>query len=236
MHKNLSDAKRGFRDAIPIFLGYLAVSFTFGILAKKTGLTVFQSTLMSATNLTSAGQFAGLTLISAGAAYGETALTQLIINSRYLLMSASLSQKLDPETPLYQRALMAFGISDEIFGISVAQKHLTPFYTLGAMANSVFGWTLGTFLGGISGGLLPANVIDALSLALYGMLITVIVPPALENKILLRIIAVSMAVSGVTALLPSTRDLSPGLKIILLTLILTGLAAKFFPREVSHEQ
>lgn len=140
----------GLIHGIPIGLGYLAVSFTFGIMAVSSGLSVFQSVLISLTNLTSAGQFAGLGIITAGSSYLEMAAVQLVINLRYCLMSCSLSQKLDHKMPLFHRFLMAYGVTDEIFGVSVCHPGtLSPFYSYGLMSAAVPGWTLGTLLGAL---------------------------------------------------------------------------------------
>ena len=138
----------GFKDGIPICLGYIAVSFTFGIMAKKVGISIFDAVLISLTNVTSAGQFAGLSLIASTASYIEMAITQLIINLRYCLMSCALSQKIDPEAPLIHRFFIAYGVTDEIFGVTVCKGgKLSPFYSYGVIFISVFGWVFGTFLG-----------------------------------------------------------------------------------------
>ena len=157
----------GFKDGIPICLGYIAVSFTFGIMAKKVGISIFDAVLISLTNVTSAGQFAGLSLIASTASYIEMAITQLIINLRYCLMSCALSQKIDPEAPLIHRFFIAYGVTDEIFGVTVCKGgKLSPFYSYGVIFISVFGWVFGTFLGILSGNILPARVVSALSVAL----------------------------------------------------------------------
>ena len=238
MKTNLKAWQRGVIDGIPISLGYLAVSFTFGIIAKQAGLTPFQSVLMSVTNFTSAGQFAGLTLISVSAAFLEMAVTQLIINSRYILMSFTLSQKINRKTSLFHRMVMAFGISDEIFGVSMAVNGpLNPYYTYGLMSIALPGWALGTFLGVVSGDILPSRMISALSIALYGMLLAVIIPPAKGNKILSVLIGVSMMASLLFTRLPFLHMISSGVKIILLTILIAGMAAALFPvkEKSSHE-
>ena len=149
----------GLKDGIPIGLGYLAVSFTFGIMARGAGLTTLQSVVMSFTNLTSAGQFAALGIIQAGAPFMEMAIAQLIINLRYCLMSCSLSQKLGADMPFFHRFFMSFGVTDEIFGVSVCRPgFLSPFYSYGLICVAVPGWTLGTLLGAVSGELLPARL------------------------------------------------------------------------------
>ena len=220
----------GVKDGIPICLGYLAVSFTFGIMAKNANLSVWEAVLISATNVTSAGQFAGLSLITAGASYLEMAFTQLIINHRYCVMSCALSQKLSQSTPFFHRFFIAYGVTDEIFGISVSLKDkLHPFYSYGAISVAVPGWVMGTFLGIVSGNILPERVISALSVALYGMFIAIIIPPARGNKVLAGIVAISMAASLIFAIAPVLCQISSGFRIIILTIVIAGIAATLFP-------
>ena len=222
---------KGLEDGIPIGLGYLAVSFSLGIAARNIGLTAFQAALMSFTNLTSAGQFAALGIIAAGSPYLEMALSQLIINLRYCLMSCALSQKLDRNMPFYHRFFMAYSVTDEIFGVSVGQKILYPYYSYGVTTFSVLGWTMGTFLGVISGQILPARVISALSLALYGMFLAIIIPPARENRILAWLIFASMGASLLFTCLPVVSEISSGARIIILTVVISLIAAVLFPIE-----
>ncbi|MGI6096187.1 MAG: AzlC family ABC transporter permease [Lachnospiraceae bacterium] len=232
--------QNGVRDGIPIGLGYLAVSFTLGIAAKNAGLTVLQATVMSLTNLTSAGEFAAIGLISAGASYWEMAITQLIINLRYLLMSCALSQKLDSHLPVRHRYFLGLGVTDEIFGISIkarGEAKLNPFYTYGAMSMAVPGWTLGTCMGVIMGNVLPVRLVSALSVALYGMFLAVILPPARTNKVLAGVVAISMLVSFGFDSLPIPEFLPSGMKIILLTVVIAGAAAVLFPiKEEEHAE
>ena len=238
MSTNLKEWQKGVKDGIPIALGYMAVSFTFGIIAKQSGLNPFEAVFLSITNFTSAGQFAGLTLIATSAAFLEIALIQLIINSRYFLMSAALSQKIDQRTPLIHRMLMAAGISDEVFGLSMTvQGKLNPYYTYGIISMAMPGWALGTLLGVVSGNVLPPRMVSALSIALYGMLLAVIIPPAKGNKMLTVLIIISMVASLLFASLPILNTISSGVKIILLTIVIAGIAAILFPvkEEVPHE-
>ena len=225
--------KRGFRNGIPIFLGYLAVSFTFGIAARDAGLTSFQAVLISATNLTSAGQFAALGIIATQASYIEMALTQLVINLRYCLMSSSLSQRFDEKMKPHHRFFIAFGVTDEIFGVSSAylQENVPPAYCYGLIAASWPGWVLGTALGCLSGSILPASVLSALGVALYGMFIAIIVPPTKNNRVLLGIVIISMLLSLVFAITPILKGISSGFRVIILTIIIAGAAAYFFPVE-----
>ncbi len=222
--------KKGIRDGIPIFLGYLAVSFTFGIKAKEVGLSSLEAVLISATNLTSAGQFAALDVIVTSASYFEMALTQLIINLRYCLMSSALSQKLSQKMPFWHRFIMSFGVTDEIFGVSVSvEKKLSPFYSYGLMTAAIPGWTLGTLFGVISGELLPARVLSALGVALYGMFIAIIIPAARKSRVVAGIVALSMLFSFAFASLPILSEISVGFRIIILTVVIAGAAAFLFP-------
>ncbi len=222
--------KKGVKDGLPIGLGYAAVSFSFGILAAGKGLTAFQGTLMSATNLTSAGQLAALGVMAAAAPYTEMALVQAVINLRYSLMSCALSQKLAPSTPLLHRFVMAAGVTDEIFALSAAVPgRLSPFYTYGLMTAAVPGWSLGTLSGILLGEVLPRRLLSALGVALYGMFIAVVVPPARHSTIIAGLVLAAMGASALASLAPQLAAVSPGLKIIALTLIIAGAAAWFFP-------
>jgi predicted branched-subunit amino acid permease len=238
MSSNTTFWKKGVKDGIPIALGYFAVSFTFGIVAKNAGLTSFQAVFMSATNLTSAGQFGALSLIGTSAPYIEMALTQLIINLRYCLMSCSLSQKLNAGSFFPHRFLVAFGVTDEIFGVSVCSEgKLNPFYNYGLMSVSIPGWVLGTFCGVVSGGILPGRIISDLSIALYAMFIAVIVPPAKGNRLLMGIILTSMMMSLLFAKISILNQISQGFKIIILTVLIAGTAALLFPvKEAADER
>ncbi|MDD2234827.1 MAG: AzlC family ABC transporter permease [Desulfitobacteriaceae bacterium] len=230
MENNRTWFAKGIRDGIPISLGYLAVSFTLGIAAKNAGLTSFQATWMSITNLTSAGQFAAFGLITLGVPYIEMAIAQLIINLRYCLMSCSLSQKLDSEAPFFHRLLVAYGVTDEIFGVSmhVAGK-LNPFYTYGLICIAAPGWTMGTLLGVISGNILPTRILSALSVALYGMFIAIIIPPTRKDRVIAGLVVLSMMVSLLFTYLPFISEISAGFRIIILTVVIAGIAAVLFP-------
>lgn len=222
--------KKGMKDGIPIALGYLAVSFSFGILAVKAGLTAPQAVLMSALNVTSAGQFASLSVIAASGSYLELILSQLIINLRYSLMSFSLSQKIDQKAPFVHRFIAAFGNTDEIFALSSAYPGPTPpWYMYGMMLSAIPGWVGGTALGALAGSVLPLRVLSALGVALYAMFCAIIVPPARENRTLLCLIVISMAASLLFSLLLPLREISSGTRVILLTLGISALAAVLRP-------
>lgn len=221
---------KGAKDGIPIFLGYFAVALTLGISAKSAGITPVQAMLASLTNNTSAGEFIGFTIIAEGAGYLEMIIMEFVANARYLLMSCAISQKLDPKTPVWQRLLMGHGITDEIFGISIAvPKKLNPFYTYGAIAVAVPGWTGGTFLGVILGNILPASIVSALSVGLFGMFIAAFIPPARKNKVILGTVIASFVLSYLFNRLPAFSDISSGMKTIILTVIIAGAAALLFP-------
>lgn len=222
--------KRGIQDGIPIGLGYFAVSFTFGMMAVSGGLTAWQAVLISLTNLTSAGQFAGLGIIVAGGSMWEMALTQLVINLRYCLMSFSLSQKLEKNISTGHRLAVAFGVTDEIFGVSASQEgRLSPWYNYGVMSMAIPGWTLGTLVGAVLGNVLPGFLVSALNVAIYGMFLAVIIPPAKKNKAVLGVVIGAMAISTVFAVVPVLNKVSSGFVIIITTLIVAGLAAHFSP-------
>lgn len=221
---------KGMKDGLPVALGYLAVSFTLGISAVKSGLTPFQAFATSALNNTSAGEFAAFSLIGAGVSYMEIALTTLILNMRYILMSCALSQKIDKNTPIVHRFLMAYDVTDEIFGLSImSEGRLDPKYTYGLIAISAPSWAIGTYLGAVMGSVMPAGVLSAMNLALYGMFIAVIVPPAKKDKTIAVVIAVSMLSSLMFSILPGLREISSGIVVIILTVVISLAAAILFP-------
>ena len=221
---------RGLKDGLPICLGYFAVSFAFGIQAAAAGLTPLQAGLLSLTNLTSAGQFAGLGVILQSGSYLEMAFVQLVINLRYLLMSAALSQKLSPATGTPARMGVAFGVTDEIFAVSIGQKGLLdPRYSYALTAISTLGWTLGTVLGATAGAILPAKLTSALGVALYGMFIAVFVPPAFEKRSVAAAVLGAMALSTLLTYTPGLRAISGGMRIILVTVLVAAFCAWRWP-------
>lgn len=233
--QNLSVFISGIKDGIPIALGYLAVSFSLGITAKNAGLTAFQGFLVSFLCNASAGEYAGFTSIAASAPYIEIALATLIANARYFLMSCALSQRVAPDTRLGHRMLIAFDVTDELFAISVARPdHLEPIYFYGAMLVAIPGWAVGTMLGVIAGTLLPLRIVSAFSVALFGMFLAVIIPPARKDKIIAVLIVICFACSFAAAHLPVVSDLSEGTRTIILTLLISTLAAVFFPKKVEE--
>lgn len=226
-HKAL---REGFRDGIPIGLGYFAVSFSLGVVARNSGLNAFQGFLASLLNNASAGEYAGFTVIAADAPYLEIILMTLIANARYLLMSCALSQKFSSETPLIHRLLVGFDVTDEIFGITIARPgNLDPHYTYGAILIAAPCWAIGTAMGVTAGNLLPLRAVSALSVALFGMFLAVIIPPARKDKIIAFLIPVCFLASFAAGRLPVISKLSGGTRTILLTVALSVAAALLFP-------
>ena len=228
---------RGLKAGVPIGLGYLAVAFTLGIAAKNAGLTAFQATLTSFLINASAGEFVGFTLIGAVASYLEVAIMELVANARYLLMSFSLSQKLSPKTGVGHRMLIGWYVTDEVFGVSIsAPGYLNPFYTYGAISLACPGWAIGTCLGVIVGNILPASLVSALSVGLYGMFIAIFVPPSKTSKVIAGLVLVSMALSFAFNRIPVFDGISSGIKTIILTVAISAAAALLFPiREVKKD-
>lgn len=220
----------GMRDGVPIGLGYFAVAFSLGITAKNIGLTPFQGFLASLLNNASAGEYAGFEVIRSAAPYWEMALVIFITNARYLLMSCALSQKLDPKMPFFHRLLIGFDVTDELFGIGIAYPgYISPAYMYGAFLIATPCWASGTACGVIAGNLLPASVVSALSVAIYGMFIAIIIPPAHKNKIVAALVLLSFAASWAFDVLPLTAGMSGGMKVIVLTVAISGAAALLFP-------
>lgn len=221
---------KGLRDGVPIALGYLSVAFTFGMEAVTNGLPVWAAVMISMTNLTSAGQFAGLTVILSSAPFFEMALTQLVINLRYSLMSLSLSQKLHRSVGLLDRLLLSFFNTDEIFTVASSQKgEIGKRYFLGLSLMPYIGWALGTFLGAAASGLLPLSVRSALGIAIYGMFIAILVPPAKQFRPVLKVILCSVLLSCLFRYVPGLNLVSPGLTIILCAVAASALGARLFP-------
>lgn len=221
--------KQGLKDGIPIGLGYFPVAFTFGILAISQGLSPLDVVIICITNLTSAGQFAGLTIISSLGTYIEMILSQLVINSRYFLMSFSLSQKLDNRQPFWYRYFVAYSLTDEIYALSISSKsRINAFYYFGIMAIAIPGWSLGGLFGGLLGNIMPTYLMSALSVSIYGMFIAIFVVPAKKNRNVLYVVIASMLLSFVFTLLDK---ISSGFVIIIVTVLVSLIAAKLAPIE-----
>mgnify|MGYP002729882854 CR=1 FL=1 len=233
--KNLIKSNRkvileGMRDGIPIGLGYLAVSFSLGIAAKAAGLNAFQSFIASLLCNASAGEYSGFT------SYFVIALATLVANARYLLMSCALSQRISKDTSIIHRLLLGFFVTDEFFGISISRSgKLNPFYTYGAILIGCPCWAFGSMLGTIAGNLLPLRIVSALSVALFGMFLAIIVPPSRKNKTLLGIVLVSFAASFAFAYLPVINQIDEGTRTIILTIVISAAAALLFPVKEEEE-
>ena len=215
---------------MPVCIGYFSVSFGFGAMAISQGLSVWQAILISMTNLTSAGQFAGLTVIAAGAALVEIVLTQLVINSRYALMSLALSQRLGPEVGTGKRLAAAFFNTDEVFALGMSrQGKLTVSYFVGAGTVAAVGWVAGTAMGALAGSVLPLSVRTALGVMLYGMFIAIVVPQARQEKPMLVCLVLALSFSCLFAWLPVLNVVSAGLAIVICTVAAAAVCAALFP-------
>ncbi|NLM36793.1 MAG: AzlC family ABC transporter permease [Firmicutes bacterium] len=222
----------GLRHGLPIAPGYLPVSFAFGLLAVRGGLPAWVATLISLTNLTSAGQYAGTNLILAGASLLEITLTTLVINLRYLLMALSLGQKLAPGLTLSERCLLAFGITDETFTVASLERSEISFpYMAGLIIGPYTGWGTGTLLGGIVCTLLPENLQNALGITLYAMFIALVLPPAKKSPAIRRVAGVAVGLTTALTWLPGLRLLSAGWRIMVATILACLYGAYYFPRK-----
>jgi len=230
MPSNTTTFKKGFLNGIPIGLGYLSVSFAFGMMASTGGIPIWATIAISMTNLTSAGQIAGLGLILSGGSFIEMALTQLIINMRYALMSLSLSQKFDKGVTFLHRLFISFGNTDEIFAVASSQSgDVGKKYMYGLIIAPYLGWTLGTAIGAIAGQALPASVCSALNIMIYGMFIAIFVPPAKSYSPVLKVVILSIILSCLFTWVPGLTRISSGFVIIICTLISASLGAVLFP-------
>ena len=227
--------RKGLQAGIPICLGYLSVSFGIGIMAVRGGMSVFQAVVLSLTNLTSAGQAAGIEVIAAAGTLAEIALTQFVINIRYALMGLSLSQKLSPDFGTPQRLIASYGITDEVFGVcSAREEEVTPPYMYGMILIAAFGWVLGTFLGAFAGEVLPVSVTNALGILLYGMFIAIIVPAAKKDHKVFIVILIAVGCSLLLRyFIPA---MTSGFVVIFASVIAACIGAALFPVEDEEEQ
>ena len=226
----------GVRDGIPIALGYFAVAFSLGIAARNAGLSAMEGFVASTLCTASAGEYALFTLIGAGATYWETAVLTLITNARYFLMSCALSQRVSPQMKNYHRYIFGAAVTDEIFGITIARPGaLEPAYNYGAMSVSVPAWAVGTALGIIMGNLLPARIVSALSVALYGMFLAIIIPPVKRDRAVALCVAAGFACSYISGVIPAVAALSSGTRVIILTLVISSAVALLFPVKEAEE-
>jgi predicted branched-subunit amino acid permease len=237
MESNKTVFLQGMHDGIPIGMGYIAVAFSLGITARDCGFGAFQGFLSGITTYASAGQFIAYTLYAANATLFQLVVVTLITNARYLLMGFALNQRLREGTPLWKRMLCGAAITDEIFGITIARPgYVNPFYSLGALAVAAPMWSCGISLGIVMGNLLPARLVSALSVALFGMFLAVIIPPSRKDKIVGACVAISFAASYAAATLPGIRDLPAGNRTILLTVVISAVAALLFPVKKGEEE
>ena len=229
------DVIQGFRDGIPIALGYFAVAFSLGIIAKQAGLTAAIGFVSSFFTRASAGEYGVYTLVAAQAAYVEIVAMCLVVNLRYMLMSAALSQKIAPGTSWFHRVLMACCVTDEIFGISIARwGYCQPAYTYSAAFISTLFWASGCAAGIVAGGMLPTNIVAALSVALYGMFLAVIMPPARSDRYVLYAVAASFVLSGACSIAPVVGSWSSGTRTIVLTIVISAASAWLKPVKVEE--
>lgn len=220
----------GVHRGLPVGMGYFSVSFGFGAMAVSQGLNAWHATVISLTNLTSAGQFAGLTVIVAAATLWEMILTQLIINSRYALMSLALSQRMGQRIGVLPRLLIAFFNTDEIFALAMARTEpLTVPFMLGLGTLPIVGWTGGTLCGALAGSVLPPSIQAALGVMLYGMFIAIVVPPAKEEKPILVTVILALVLSTLFTLVPMLRQISAGISIVICTVAAAAVCAALFP-------
>lgn len=234
---NKAEYTLGIRRGLPVGLGYFSVSFGFGAMAVSKGLTVAQATVISASNLTSAGQFAGLTTIVENSGLWMMILTQLIINSRYALMSLALSQRMGQEIGLLPRLLIAFFNTDEVFALAMAREHAltVPFlYGLGLLP--IVGWISGTLFGALAGSILPVSIRTALGVMLYGMFIAIVIPPAKKERPVALAALLALALSSLFAWVPALEKAPKGTPIVICTVAAAGICAWLFPLEEKEEQ
>lgn len=235
----MNNFKQGVKDSLPIAMGYFSVSFSFGILALQKGFLVIQAILTSLTNVTSAGQFAGLQIIVAGGTIAELILTQVIINLRYALMSLSISQKLSEKMTLKQRLITSFAITDEVFAVAMAHtKQLTFPYMIGLQVLPIAAWTAGTAVGALAANVLPHALISALGVALYGMFIAIVIPAAKKSRPVTFTVLLALTLSSIIYYVPAFHFISTGMSIIICTLAASVVSAVLFPlsdRELQGE-
>lgn len=227
--------KKGIVDGLPICFGYFAVSFAFGIAAVASGLSALESTLISMTNLTSAGQFAALPIMAAGGSLIELALTQFIINLRYMLMSISLTQKFDSSVRFCDRFLIAFATTDEIFGVASGRKgKVGRHYMFGLAVTPILGWTLGTLLGAVAGDILPTVITTALSVAIYGMFVAIVLPEAKKENAVAFCALIAIALGCAFKYIPILSNVPDGFVVIICAVVSAGIMAAISPIKVEE--
>lgn len=233
----INSFKKGLKDGLPICIGYFSVAFAFGIFAIENGLTIFQAVIISLLNLTSAGQLAAVPIIAGGGTLIELALSQLVINSRYSLMSVSLSQKLSKNVKLPQKLLIAYGNTDEIFAVSVSNKgEIGTRYMLGIMLLPIIGWTSGTLLGAVAGNVLPAIITAALGVAIYGMFTAIVVPVAKKEKMTALCVLFAIAISCAFRYIPLLKAVPSGFTVIICAVVASALFSIIAPIKAEEKE
>ena len=227
----------GIRDGIPIALGYFAVAFSLGILARKADFTPLQGFINSLLNRASAGEYAVYTVVAANSGYIEMAIMTLIVNARYLLMSTAISQRFADDTPMIHRIFVGYTVTDELFAINIKRPGpIQPFYTYGAVTVAVPAWAFGTAAGIVAGELMPTNIVSALSVALYGMFLACIMPEGRKNKIVAVLILICFVLSYIASQLSILSNVSSGTRTIVLTVVIATVAAIIFPHPEAEDE
>lgn len=225
----------GLRDGIPIALGYFTVCIAFGLQVVTAGMPPWVIGVQSATNLSSSGQFAGIAVIIAGGSALQLALTVAVVNLRYVLMSLSLSQKLEPGITWWQRMLVAYGVTDEIFALAMRRDRVPWTYYVGLTLVPIVGWTSGGLVGAIAGTMLPPSIQAAMGVLLYAMFVAVVVPPAKGSRSIMAVVGVAAVTSTLLAFLPVVNTIEVGWRIIIATLIAAAFGATVFPVPAEQE-
>ena len=227
---------KGILDGIPICLGYFSVAFAFGIFTVSNGLTSLEALLISMTNVTSAGQLAAVPIIVSGGTLFELAASQFVINLRYALMSITLSQKLDDSISLVDRFIIAFVNTDEVFAVASSKEEVGRSYMFGLILTPWLGWSAGTLVGAVAGNILPAILISSLGIAIYGMFIAIVVPPAKENKNVLFCVVIAIVLSCLFSFIPLLSKVPSGFVVIICSVIASTVAAILFPIETNTKE
>lgn len=226
----------GLKSGIPIGMGYLAVSFTFGITAVLLGLNVWQTTLISMLTLTSAGQVAGINIMIIPGMYIDMFISQLTINLRYSFMAVALTQKTESKFKGIFEALLGFFITDEIFAVAISKEEITRKFFFGLSILPYFGWAIGTLLGALLGNILPEVLMGAFSIAIYGMFIAIIIPPCKKDIKTLIIVLITILISICFYYVPYLNKISTGISISICAILAAVIGAIFFPRkEIENE-
>lgn len=232
-----SDFKKGLKLGIPIGMGYFSVSLAFGMMAINSGLSPLVAVLISMTNLTSAGQFAGVSLMAMGGSGVEMALTMLMINARYFLMSLALTQKFCKKFSFINKLIVGFGVTDEVFTLAAMEKgELSPAFLKGMIVLPYIGWSMGTLVGALMSNILPVLLQDALGVALYGMFIAIIVPAVRESREVFFTVSLAVVCSCILRYLPLFEGITSGFAIIICTLVGAGIAAAIYPIECEDKK